>query len=502
MQLWLKQVLWVSATFIAVWLAAVFYWQSTARLPAQSELLIYLGLLPLALIGVGWGINKAISHESAPTADKTAAAKLKAGEDDAKRAQQQAEQQRSWYLNILASSLQTSAGSTTADVLAKLKDGEVQAELDPELKNEDGFAVFSARIADLDVTNSLDAFNEWAVASGLSELQWSEAQLRALHLASTGFVELTQAAASHCEVQLFQQRAEHGRSRTAADELVPNLQLMTLWPQGWEKPNQLAASSWLRSLAIQHGWPERRILANEPSLTQANPLELVDQICLQAGRTQIPTGGILTACDCGIDQNAVDALTSRGQLFGGKNTGGSKPGEVAAGLLFADKQQGRLFGQPNFSKLHRASWALREKSADERGKISADLLSTVLVKALKTGKVDPQRLKFVSADNDHKPAREAELAQMFSSTLPDLDFLKDGVKVAQTCGSAHHALTVAALCIAHQYVVNEQLPAVCVRLQAPFFRAAVALSPDEIGEEFPALTASAQNPLAPQPTTA
>ena len=495
MHLWLKRVLWIIATFALVWMAAILYWQNTARIPAQSELLIYLGLIPLAFLGTGWGILKAVTYQSPPSADTAAAAKLKAGEYEAQKAFQDAEQQRNWHLNIVATTLQTSAGSTAADVLAKLKEGDVQAELDSELKNEDGFAVFSARIADLDVTETVDALNEWQKTSGSPDLQWGDAQLRALHLASAGISELAAVAAGHPEVLLLEQRAEKGRA--AVDDAVPSLQVAALWPPRWEQAHQLAATGWLKSLVVAQGWPERRIFMQQSLPEQASPLELLDQFCLKAGRTQLPTVGILMACDSSIDQDEVDALTSKSQLFGGKNTGGVKPGEVAAGLLFADHKQAQMFGQEALSKLHRASWSLRGKSADERGKISADLLGTVVAQALASGKVDAKQLKFVSADNDHKPNREAELAQMFNGTLPELDCLKDAAKVAQTCGSAQHAITVAALCVAHQYVVDEKLPAVCVSLQSPFLRAAVALNPHEIGEDSPA----SQNP-ADTPVTA
>ena len=494
MHLWLKRVLWIIATFAVVWMAAIFYWQNTTRIPAQSELLIYLGLIPLALLGAGWGIHKAITHESPPSSNNAADAKQKAGELDAQKALHDAEQQRNWYLNVVATTLQTSAGTTAADVLAKLKEGDVQAELDPELKNEEGFAVFSARIADLDVTETGDALNEWLKTSGSPELQWSDAQLRALHLASAGVSELAELAAGHSELLLLAQRAELGRA--AVEDAVPNLQLTALWPQRWEKAHQSAASSWLKTLVVQKGWPERRIFTQQSSPDQISPIELLDQICLKAGRTQLPTVGILIACDSSIDQDEVDTLTSKGQLFGGKNTGGIKPGEVAAGLLFADPKQARLFGQEVVSKLHRASWSLRDKSADERGKISADLLGTVVTQALTTGKVDAKQLKFVSADNDHKPNREAELAQMFNATLPELDCLKDAAKVAQICGSVQHALSTAALCVAHQYVIDEKLPAVCVSLQAPFLRAAVVLNVHEMDEDISATQATTAMPTA------
>ena len=221
MNLWLKRVLWTIAAFALVWMAAIFYWQSTARIPAQSELLIYLGLVPVALLGAGWGIHKAITYESPPSSNSAADAKQKSGELDAQKAFQDAEQQRDWHLFIVATTLQTSAGSTAADVLAKLKDGDVPAELDPELKNEEGFPVFSARIADLDVTETEDALLEWQKSSESPELKWSDAQLRALHLASAGVSELAEVAAGHSELLLLAKREELGRA--AVEDAVPNL---------------------------------------------------------------------------------------------------------------------------------------------------------------------------------------------------------------------------------------------------------------------------------------
>lgn len=473
MQSWIKSVLWVVATFVVVWLAAILYWQNTTRMPAQSELLIYLGVLPLGLIALGWGIHKVINYQSAPPVDTAAADELKADARDAEKATQDAHQ-RSWSLNIVAVTLQTSAGSSAAEALAKLKENDVPSELDPELKNDEGFAVFSARIADLDVTDTQQALQEWTKTGDFTEVQFSDAQIRALHLARSSLSELMAAATAHPEIQLFNERL--AQERNANEDAVPSLKLMLLWPQRWVPVNQKAASHWLKAVAAEHGWPERRVSLQEMGPSQSGPFELLDQMCLIAGKTQLPAVGIMLACDSGIDQSEIDVLTSQNMLFGAKNSAGYKPGEVAAGMLIADERQSRLFEAGPLSQLNRASWSLRDKSADERGKISSDLLNTVVVQAMQTAKVDAEQVKFVSADNDHKPNREAELAQMFTATLPELDCIKDAAKVAQICGSTHYALTTAALCIAHQHVVDEQLPALCVSLQSPFLRAAVLLT--------------------------
>jgi hypothetical protein len=204
--------------------------------------------------------------------------------------------------------------------------------------------------------------------------------------------------------------------------------------------------------------------------------------------------GILVACDCGIEQAYVDELAASNRLFGGKNTQGIKPGELSAGLLFADPGQSKNFGDGPFSSLHRASWASRDKSADDKGRVSADLLTRLVELALETSKVQLADIQLVSSDNDHKPSRESELAEMLSHKFPELDAAKDAVKVPLACGFTHHSsATVAALCVAHQYVIDEQLPVLCTSLHGPLVRAAVVLtvSTKENNEDKPGSTQAA-----------
>lgn len=474
MRVLFKRMFWISATFLLVWMVVIFYWKSSSRLPAQSELVLYLGMLPLVLIGAGWAIAKGIAHQSSLPVDGASTNKSTADEKAAELALQKSSEERNWYLNIINTSLQTSVGSSTADVLAKLKDLGIQAELDPELKNEEGFPVFSARIADLDVTDTSIALEEWAKPAGPETIDWTDAQLRALHLASVSVEEITVFASTHPAVLRYLQQQDVGRSSNL--DAVPNLRLVLIWPKHWDSAHQSAASSWIKTLVAQHGWPEDKVVVVNSMTASVGPIELLDQISVFSGRTQTPSVGILLACDSAIDQNEVDALMSAGKLFGAKNPSGNKPGEVSAALLFGDSVQSRMFGDIQLSTLHRASWSARGKSADERGKVSDELLSSVIAQALESSKITSQQIMCVSSDNDQKVSREAELAQTMTVNFPELDLLKDTVKVAQACGIQSHATTVAALCIAHQHVVDDQMPAVSVSLQDPFLRAAVVIT--------------------------
>lgn len=485
MSKWLKPGLWLLAVFAMVWLAVIIYWQSTTRLPSETDLVLYLGLLPVAIFGVVWGVRSLVIAPPAKPAAPVAAAKTDPAELAAQAAKKTFEQERTWTLGLVATSLHTAQGASAAEVLSKLKEGNIEHQLDAELTTPDGFPVFSSRIADLDVAPTQEALAQWQSGTAHAKLQWTEPQLRALHLAAQAVNELALAAVQHPDIALYAKNQANGR-QSKEDAVVP-LRLIFLWPSKWSAAHQAAASAWAKQLVVQHGWPEHRLIIQATKPTQQDPIALLDFVTVTAHRAKLPTVGMLMACDCDIDQDFVNDLHAQGQLYGGKTPQGLKPGEVAAGLLFADAQQCQMLGQGPYSQLHRASWASRDKSADERGRASAELLGSVAALALETSRLTVPDLKVICSDHDHRPSREAELAEMLNEKFVDLEPSKDVLKVAQACGSVQQRTTTAALCVAHQYVVDEQAPVLCLSLHDALWRAAVVLSvvpvaPGALGE--------------------
>ncbi len=469
MRTWLTRLGWLAGVFLLVWLGIIIYWQGTAHMPSEADLVLYLGVLPLAIAGTGWVVFKVATRP--PTAPKVP---VGAGPQDHLVQAQTAEAERGWTLQVVATSLQTSVGASAAEVLGVLQEGPIQYELDTELTNDDGFPVFAARVPGLDDADTQVALAEWQKSSVHPDLQWTEGQYRALHLAAASVSELAAQAAQHPKALTFEGlQVDGGAPR---EDTVPTLRLIALWPQSWTGPHQLLASGWMKSLVVTQGWPAHRVLVQAPVEDQSNPIALLDAVCVSSHRLQTPTLGILVACDSGIDQAYVDALAAQGRLFGGKNMQGARPGEVAAALLFADAAQSVLMGEGPFPSLHRASWGSREKSADERGRVSAELLGRLVGLALEASKIDALKILLVSADHDHNSSRESELAELLTEKFPELDVVKDAVKVAQACGSMHQVTTTAALCLAHQYAVDEKLPVLCTSLYDPHWRAAVVLN--------------------------
>jgi len=474
MSKWLKGGLWLLGVFAVVWLAVIIYWQSTTRLPSEIDLVLYLGVLPLALFGVVWGVRslavappaKPVAPAPAPKADPAAVA--------AQAAKKTAEQERTWTLGLVATALHTAQGASGAEVLAKLaEEGAIEQTLDAELTTPDGFPVFSARIADLDTTPTQEALAQWQPLTPHAQVQWSDAQLRALHLASQAITELALAVVEHPDIAQYAKAEALGRPNSE-DAVVP-LRLIFLWPSRWDAAHQAAANAWAKQLVVQSGWPQSRLIMQPPQPAQQDPIALLDFVTVTAHRAKLPTVGILVACDSGIDQDYVDDLHANGQLYSGKNMQGLMPGEVAAGLLFADAQQCQKLGPGPFAHMRRASWASRDKSADARGRTSAELLGTVAELALETSGLAATDVKALCADHDHRPSRDVELAEMLNDKFPELIPSKDVLKVAQASGSMQQMNTTAALCVAHQYVMDKQAPVLCVSLHDALWRAAVVV---------------------------
>lgn len=474
MATWLKRLLCLVAVFAVVWLIVIIYWQSTARMPSGVDLALYMGVVPLVLFGAGWSLHSVVTSPPTKPAPKPTATPEEGAAAADQVNQKLLEQERSWSLGIVACALHTPSGASAAEVMATLQEGNVPQVLDDELKTLDGFPVFAARVADMECTPTQEAIAQWQLAGNFPNLAWSPGQHRALHLAAQALEELASKAVEHPAVQQY--AADLAAGRRADETAVLPLRLMLLWPGSWSAEHQAAASTWAQSLVVDAGWPAQRVLVQASNAAQQDPIALLDFVTVTAHKAQLPTLGLLVACDSGIDQDFVDALQEKDMLYGGKSPQGVRPGELAAGLLFADSQQCQLMGEGPYAQLHRASWSSRDKSADAKGRTSSELLSTVVNLALETAKLGAADIAVLCADNDHKSSREAELAEVLNARFTELDSTKDVFKVAQVSGSLQHVNTAATLCIAQQYVVDAQLPTLCMSLQAPLLRAAVVLS--------------------------
>src|SRR5690606_25966478 len=61
-----RVVLVVAAVFVAVWLCVILYWRASGATPGGTQMLLLLGVLPVALLGGIWLVRRARASRAEP----------------------------------------------------------------------------------------------------------------------------------------------------------------------------------------------------------------------------------------------------------------------------------------------------------------------------------------------------------------------------------------------------------------------------------------------------
>ena len=493
MRPWLSRALVVCGVFIIVWFAMIVYWQSSNRMPTSSDLAINLFAFPLGLLAALWLIIKGATLFTAkPAASITPST---AQDKEALAQAQTAEQERGLTLTILSSAVWAVHGASADELTTALSSNKATLDLDDELKDAKDLPILSGRIKEVDEGAQHDALEKWLAARRLPEatppaittpvITWNSEQLRALALGSEVVTELAKHAITHPLLEEYQAAAPSKRSTVA----LPALQLLAVLPPQWEAENCKLASQWFAHLIEQQGWPDEKIdLKSAPPLKSMSPLHKIDQLSVTSHRQALPFFGIVFACESHIGEHTVQAWENAGILFPGKDGRGKIPGEGAAGLLLADAQQTRIMKPESATNIHRLAHGQRDKSADDSGRIGAELLSALSKDALLAASTSPEKITLVTADTDQRASRVTELMAMCHSTFPDLEMSKQCLKVSAACGTAGAVSSLTALTLAHHEALKNSGFALCINNQDSLARAAVMVSPYKPDTAAPPIT--------------
>lgn len=470
---WLSRALIVCGVFIIVWFAMIVYWQASNRMPTSADLAINLFALPLGLLAALW-----LTIKGATLFTTASPANLPGSSPQDKEAlthAQTAEQERGLTLTILSSALRAAHGKSAEELASAFASNKATLDIDNELKDAKDRPVLSGRIKDVDEEAQRDALEKWLPAVAIP---WNSEELRALALGSEVITELAQQAIAHPLLQEYQTLIPSKRNSVA----LPDLQLLAVLPLQWEAEKRKLAAQWFAHIIKQQGWPEEKIdIKNTPSFERLAPLDKIDQLSVASHRQALPCFGIVLACDSYIGEQTVQAWENTGTLFPGKDQRGKIPGEGAAGLLLADARQTAAMNPGAATKIHRLAQGMRDKSADDNGRIGAELLITLSKDALLSASATPEKITLIAADTDHRASRVTELMGMGHSTFPDLDLGRQCLKVGGACGATGMVSSLMALALAHHEVMTNSSFALCVSNQDGLARAAVIVGPYTAG---------------------
>lgn len=477
MPAWFSRSLLIAGVFSLVWLVVVYTWRVNNRMPNAMDVALYFIACPIALLIAFWLIFKAWGFATSPIALKSSAevtesAAITAGK--AEDAERTAANERGLSVGILATAIRSAHGSSAEELTGNLKANDAQLDLDPELKNRDGFPVLSGRISEVDEDAQLDTLSSWCDLNGRVNLNWGAEQLRAMSIAGEVTIELAQKIVQHPLLDPYISAI----AKNHEVPLLPTLQLMIVLPKSWGAEHIQLMNDWVFDLIQKQGWPPEKI--NFRSVRNASPtcaLAAIDQLMLDSYRMSQTCFAFVLACDSHIGEATIEKWEDTGKLFDGKNSNTRMPGEGAAALLLGDETQAELMALETNVRLHRVGQNRRSKSIDAKGSAGDSILEPMIQDALLIGKIPAARIVLISADTGTCSNRIVELMSIGLKMFPDLEPAEQYFKLTSNFGDVGAVASVAALVLGHFQVINEIAPVLCISNMDPHERTVALLSP-------------------------
>lgn len=468
---WLKGLLVALLAFGLCWGGAIGYWRSTNRMPSSADLVIWMLAVPLGLLAI-YVIGRKVMTARAAAAAAAPVPVAAAGPDAPA-----APSGPGPALAVVATAVRTPHGQAADELAKAIDEDKARAELDPELVNDEGYPIMSARVAEAIDDGMREEIAAWFTAHGVADPDLSDEQWRALGMATGVVAELAQQATAHPHAQ-----AQDGMPP------APMLQLSLLPGANWSEVQRSAAGDWLRQVATDAGWPAARIATGAAAPAKlgdgaaAASAALTRLTALAAANTApntspnaAPLLAILLAFDSQIGEASVDRLAAGNRLFGANRPQGCIPGEGAAGLLLADPATAKLM-EVEAPVIHALS-AARDGSADSARRPDAATLRTLLAHAATQGGVEPAKVAMVVADTDHRTSRVMELMALATEGLPHLDAGADVKASGTVCGACGAVPSLSALALACHHAGELAAPVLCVSNEDPHHRGVVLVRP-------------------------
>lgn len=498
-----------------VWLTTMWRWQSAQVDPSATDLTLHLGVLPLVLtaglVMTLWAVKRLRSYAVAPPAAPSAAA---AAATQPAAAANTAANERSAHVKVLASAVQVRAGNQWSAAQASIASGECKPDLDAQLKDDDGIAIFTAPMPELSTDDLADALAEtvdtltkakpeaWAGYEAATEV------LRALTLLEAAAGSMGEALETQWPALAAPPPAQ--RNKPQATALPPSVAIRVAIPARWSVQSQQAAGAWLEQLfdpfieaGLQAAGQSRAMAQSVRPAVQlhVHPVasaeafwQLMDQQLLQWQRDKTP--GLLwaLAADSLLSESDTTAMSASKELFSGNNQRGRVPGEAAASVLLASPAWPELpAAEPAQAQLFRASLLRRDKSADASGRVGPQTLLQTATDALKASGWEPAHVAHMTTDADHRASRTSEVFEMLQELLPHLDASEQALRLGVGCGDLGVARLLTCVALAASQVQASQKPALVLGAFPAFERFAVVMTPSVAPPE---ATAPAPAPAA------
>ncbi|AKJ28544.1 hypothetical protein [Caldimonas brevitalea] len=476
----LKLVALMAAVTVAVWALTIWHWQRTQRMVTTSDLVLYLLVLPLLAVVALWAGRRALSRRAGTAVAVPAGAAAASASAAGAAAPTAAAQDRPQPALVLASALTLSIATDAAGALAALAEAKTLPELDPQLRDDEGFPLLTARAADLDTAPVDAALQDLLPALVARQPQWqglepSPAFVRALALLEAPLQEVLEACAAEWQAQ---QLPPDSLAPGRGARLAPAVALVWALPQHWSEPEQALARLWLHRTLKAQPLPQDVWQVQVHAAGSAEALFVhVEQQFAAWRREQRPGLLVALACDSSLDEARVQLLLREGALQTSRQPKGVVPGEAGAAVLLATPTWPVTQADPaRVPRLQPVAIRRRDKSADAAGRIDGSTLAQAAETAMGSAALEPAQCGRVISDVDLRASRSSELADVMLQHLPDLDAGEQVVRLGLACGDLGVARGLCCLALAAESVRSEEQPVLVTTAMHPHDRAAFALT--------------------------
>jgi hypothetical protein len=368
-------------------------------------------------------------------------------------------------LAILAASIRLPHGSSPDELAIAIENHKARPDLDKELVDEDGFPVMTARCSDgIDEELQVE-ITEWFKGNGISTLDFSDENWRALTLATA----VTQELAGYASSELL-----------AKAEAEPKLRLIPILPPHWSTEHRLAACMWLKHTTRRCGWPDKQIAVHEDAFARpdgATPSAIFAHLGRDKATGDAPLLAIVIASASNIDDATVVNWAVNRSLFTASHSDGAVPGEGAAGLLVSELGLARAVRSDTCAVLSGFDEGRLDSSAENTKRIDPKLVRELMERALDRAQVAFADIAKVVADTDHQSKRTLELMSSTAGKMPQLDEAEDIVRVGVSTGTCGDVPFIAAVVLARHYALALHAPVLALSNRHSCRRVAALVRP-------------------------
>lgn len=446
-------------TLAIVWGLVLAWWQSNDYAPSTIDLVLYLGAIPLALIGGYWLLRGFIEHLKAPPPVAKQSVQSEIDDDPLSGARARtAAAERGFSLCLIDAWLNVPAGASAEDVLAALEAGK-PPEPSAQLIDEAGFPVFVAEVKDIDADGMAERL--LGETGPIRQLFDQPGMVRALALLD----DVLEKACGQVNALLDQ----------SPEKL--SLQVLCLVPADWHSSHLPALRLWLTSY-----WPDldtaRLEITLLPVASEVDAIRQVDETILRANREASANElYLIVGAVSAVNEQTVDSWAAGQRLFTAKHQHGQIPGEGAVALLLASRALVQGLDLPEATVISRVSHGRRDKHVDAGGRIGGRLIEQLIGGLLDVTALDSTKITAAVCDADHRSGQITEMLEGLGQVFNHLDPIKDCLAIGRVNGSLSPIASLVALACARARVLADDAPILCLSNQHDLDRAVLLAMP-------------------------